>query len=260
MNKNPAPMPTLFLSHGAPDMSLRNTPAHRFLQGLPRVLPAPKAILAVSAHWETEGPMLTSSPRPETIHDFGGFPDALYRISYDAPGAPALAGKARALLGPGAEMDAARGLDHGAWSPLRIMWPEARIPVVQLSVQPRRDAAHHYNLGRMLAPLRDEGVLIVASGNATHNLREAFRGGHTSDPPQVAAFTDWLYKALAEKNHAALLGWSARAPHALWNHPTPEHFLPLFVALGAAGPEAVAERLHDSIDMMVLAMDSYAFS
>lgn len=252
-------LPTLFLSHGAPDMALRDTPSHRFLAGLGKTLPEPKAILAVSAHWETETPMITAAAHPPMIYDFHGFPPALYRLQYPAPGSPALAARIKTLL-PEAGLDEARGLDHGAWSPLILLYPEARIPVVQLSVQPQHDAACHYDLGRRLAPLREEGVLIVATGNATHNLREAFRGGHASPPPEVTEFTAWLHDALAKKDHALLKTWETAAPHARWNHPTPEHFLPLFVALGAAGPEAEAARLHDSVDLGVLAMDSYSFT
>jgi 4,5-DOPA dioxygenase extradiol len=251
-------MPTLFISHGAPDMALRETPTHLFLKGLAKTLPQPKAILLVSAHWETDMPMLTASPSPETIHDFQGFPDEMYRLTYPAPGSPALAARARDLIGAGAGLDQNRGLDHGAWSPLIIAYPDARIPVVQLSVQPDRDAAWHYETGRKLAPLRDEGVLVMTTGNTTHNLRAAFRGGFDKTPSEVTAFTTWLYKALTDKNHEEVKKWLA-APHARWNHPTPEHFLPLFVALGAAGPGTEARRIHDSVDMNVLAMDSYIF-
>jgi 4,5-DOPA dioxygenase extradiol len=258
MTKDLQLMPTLFISHGAPDMALRDTPAHRFLAELAATLPVPKAILAVSAHWETEEPRLTAATKPETIYDFHGFPDEMYQITYDAPGSPALAARARDLIGGAAALDPARGFDHGAWSPLSLLYPEARIPVVQLSVQPARDAAWHYDIGRKLTPLRAEGVLIVTTGNATHNLREAFRR-HEATPPQVSGFKDWLYKVLTEKDHAEAKEWFTAAPDARWNHPTPEHFLPLFVALGAAGPQAEAQRLHDSIDFRVLAMDSYRF-
>jgi len=251
-------MPTLFISHGAPDMVLHETPSHLFLKGLPKLLPeAPQAILVVSAHWETAEPRVTGSAAPKTIHDFQGFPDEMYKLVYPAPGSPALAAKAADILG--ATVDAERGLDHGAWSPLMIAFPEARIPVVQLSIQPDKDAAWHYASGQKLAPLREEGVLIMATGNTTHNLRAAFRGHYTSVPAEVREFSAWLYKMLSDKDHQQLQDWETAAPHARWNHPTPDHLLPLFVALGAAGPDAPARRIHDSVDFNVLAMDSYMF-
>jgi 4,5-DOPA dioxygenase extradiol len=252
-------MPTLFLSHGAPDMAMRVTPTHVFLSGLGKTLPKPSAIILISAHWETEKPLLTASPRPRTIHDFQGFPRELYTIFYPAPGAPELAERIAGML-PEGKTDPARGLDHGAWSPLILMYPAADIPVVQLSVQPHRDAAWHYEIGRRLAPLRNEGILIAATGNATHNLRAAFTGNYESAPPEVAEFTAWVQDALAKHDHDRLKAWETEAPYAAWNHPTPEHFLPLFTALGAAGPDADARLLHDSVDFGVLAMDSWLFS
>jgi 4,5-DOPA dioxygenase extradiol len=259
MAKESSRMPTLFLSHGAPDMALRETPSHKFLAGLGKALPAPKAILAVSAHWETEEPRLTASPRPPTIHDFQGFPPELYTIFYSAPGAPELAERIAGMLPHGAT-DPERGLDHGAWSPLILMYPAANIPVIQLSVQSQRNAAWHYDIGQKLAPLRDEGILIAATGNTTHNLRAAFRGGYDQPPHEVTTFSAWLHDALATKDHERLKTWESEAPYAQWNHPTPEHLLPLFVALGAAGARARATLLHDSIDFNVLAMDSYSFN
>lgn len=258
MTKDTSPFPTLFLSHGAPDMALRDTPTHRFLAGLGKTLPEPKAILVISAHWETDTPMLTASAHPPMIYDFHGFPPELYKLDYPAPGAPELAAQIKALL-PDTQLNKERGFDHGTWSPLLLVYPEAKIPVIQLSVQPHKDAAWQYEIGRKLAPLREQGVLILATGNTTHNLREAFRG-HTNTPPQVTEFTSWLRDVLAKKDHAQALDWQAAAPHARWNHPSPEHFLPLFVALGAAGPEAEATLLHDSVDLGVLAMDSYSFT
>ena len=199
---------------------------------------------------------------PETIHDFHGFPRELYRLDYPAPGAPDVANRAAKLLndaGFSAGIDAERGLDHGAWSPLLLAYPEADIPVVQLSVQPRRDARHHLAVGRALASLLAEDVLVLGSGAVTHNLREFGRyRAHDAAPDYVGEFDAWLERALLAGDEAALLDWES-APHAALNHPSPEHFLPLFAALGAAGAAPKARRLHASISYGILSMAAYAF-
>lgn len=246
---------SFFISHGAPDLALRDTPAAAFLRGFGAELADARAILVVSAHWETATPCLTGHPAPETIHDFWGFPPALNALRYPAPGNPALAARVAALV-PGGSVDPMRGFDHGAWSPLILALPEANIPVVQLSVQSHMDAGYHYEMGRRLAPLKDEGVVVIGSGSVTHNLR-AIKPSPVP-LPQAAAFSDWLYEALTRGDLDALLNWRS-APHADWNHPTPEHFLPLFVALGAAGEGFQARRLHAGLDLGALSMDSYAF-
>ncbi|MCA1855609.1 dioxygenase [Massilia oculi] len=257
-------LPTLFVSHGSPMLALQDSPARRFLAGLGAALPRPRAVLAVSAHWETIGaPALGYATRPATIHDFGGFPPALYRIDYPAPGAPEVAGRAAALLqaaGLAAGRDPGRGLDHGAWVPLRLMYPDADVPVTQLSILHRGDPSAHLRIGRALAALREEGVLVLASGSLTHNLH-AYRGQGVDAPVPdwVAGFGDWMAARLAANDQAALLDYRRAAPHAVQNHPTDEHLLPLFVALGAAGPDARATRLHASVEHGVLAMDAYAF-
>ncbi len=215
----------------------------------------------MTAHWETTQPVIGAHPTPPTVHDFGGFPSELYRLTYPAPGAPELAARIRTLLlprFPGATLDAARGLDHGAWMPLWAMYPHALTPVVQLSVQPEHDARHHYALGRALMPLRDEGVLLLGSGNMTHNLYAALGRAQNTPPDAVEAFCRWAEDALTTRHDEASLNWQREAPHAGWNHPTPEHWLPLYFALGAStGP---GRRLHHSIDFKVLAMDAYSFS
>lgn len=241
-------------------LALEDTPTSHFLRALPKTLAAPKAIVVVSAHWETDAPMITSGAAPETIHDFQGFPRALYDLRYPAPGDALLAARVRGLLGNAgmpAQLDGARGFDHGVWNPLLLMYPQADIAVVALSVQPGRDARWHYAMGQALAPLRAEGVLVMGTGNLTHNLREAFRGRHESVPAWVSAFAQWVADMLAQGNVPALLDWEKQAATALRNHPTPEHFLPFFVALGAGGLPAV--RLHEETAMGVLAMDAYAF-
>lgn len=254
-------LPTLFLSHGSPALSLDPGATGAFWQRLGAALPRPEAVLCVSAHWMTEAPAVSAPARNGTIHDFFGFPEPLYRMAYPAPGAPTLAERVAALLegaGIGAAIDPDRGLDHGAWVPLRLLYPAADIPVIQLSIQPERDAAWHDRLGAALAPLRREGVLILASGGAVHNLRAIQRQG--GPPPAWAeAFDDWLAAALAEGRRDELLDWLARAPYAREAQPTPDHFLPLFVALGAAGPAARGERLHHGFTLGTLSMAAFRF-
>jgi 4,5-DOPA dioxygenase extradiol len=254
-------LPTLFISHGAPPLALRPGEIGTFWHELAESLPRPKAILAVSAHWYTDLPLIGTTAQPETIHDFYGFPEEFYRIRYPAPGAPELAARALALLkeaGIPASGDPGYGLDHGAWVPLRSFYPAAEVPVTQLSVQPGRDARWHYRIGQALAPLRDEGVLILATGGATHNLREIDpRGG---PPPDWAKqFDDWLGDALEAGRLDDLLDWQSKAPNARRAHPSPEHFVPLFVALGAAGEGAPAKRIHRGFTHGGLSMSAFEF-
>lgn len=254
--------PAVFVSHGAPTLPLENVAARDFLRELARELPKPTAILAVSAHWETDRPTLSTARRPETIHDFYGFPEDLYRLRYPAPGAPALARRASELLTEAAfdtSLDPDRGLDHGAWVPLLLMYPDADIPVTQLSLQSARGPQHHVRIGSALAPLRDEGVLILATGSATHNLRELRRQEPNAAPAQWAdEFAEWLAAAIEQGRVDDLVDYRRRAPHAARNHPTEEHLLPLFVALGA-GSRDQGERVHSSYTYGALAMDAYRF-
>jgi 4,5-DOPA dioxygenase extradiol len=256
-------MPALFVSHGAPTLPLEDSPARDFLAHLGSELAVPKAILAISAHWETERPAVSAAERPETIHDFHGFPEALYRLRYPAAGAPALARRVADLLrgrGLAVDIDEARGFDHGAWTPLLLMYPQAQIPVAQLSVQPHQDAAYHWRLGEALRPLRDEGVLILASGSATHNLRE-FRGREPGSDaaPWARAFGEWLADTLEHGRTEELLDYRSRAPEAVRNHPTDEHLLPIFVAAGAGTPGVAPKRIHSSYAYGVIGMDAYRF-
>lgn len=259
-----APLPTLFVSHGSPMLALRDSPARRFLQGLGGTLDRPTAIVMVSAHWETRGsPAVSLAPQPETIHDFGGFPRALFEMRYPAPGAPAAATRVAALLEAhniAVGRSAQRGLDHGAWVPLTLMYPQADIPVAQLSIVHGAGPVEHERLGRALTALRDEGVLIVGSGSLTHNLYEF--GSQEIDAPVpdwVGDFEAWMKAHLEAGDRPALLDYRREAPFAARNHPTEEHLLPLFVAMGAAGPDARATQLHASVEHGVLAMDVYAF-
>ncbi len=246
-------MPTLFLSHGAPTLVMTKTPASDFLQSLAARLPVPKAILVVSAHWEEARP--TVGLGLETIHDFYGFPKPLYELQYPAPLARDVADRVAHLLKPGVAADPARGRDHGVWAPLILAWPDAQVPVVQLSLVGGAAPQTHYEIGRALAPLRDEGVLIIGSGSATHNLRAR----PTPVPAEWATrFVGWLDGTLAGGDDAALLDWKHAAPHAEINHPSTEHFDPIFVARGAASGEA-ATRLHASYEFGSLSMNAYAF-
>jgi 4,5-DOPA dioxygenase extradiol len=256
--------PSLFVSHGAPTLALENGGAADFLRGYGVLLGKPKAILVVSAHWETDTPAVGTTPAPETIYDFRGFPSELYQMRYAAPGAPDLAERAAGLvereMGGVVRRNPRRGLDHGAWVPLSLMYPDADIPVTQLSILYRGGPAAHLALGEAIRPLRDEGVVVLASGSATHNLYE-YRGfDYDSAPPDwVAGFGDWVAGAIAGGRTADLLDYRRLAPSAERNHPTEEHLLPLFTALGAASPGSAGTRVHSSHTYGVLAMDVYAF-
>jgi 4,5-DOPA dioxygenase extradiol len=255
--------PAIFVSHGAPSLPLQDTPARAFLEALGPALPRPKAILVISAHWETDEPTLNAVAVNETIHDFYGFPQALYDMRYPAPGSAALAEHTAQLLraaGFSPAIDTVRGLDHGAWVPLLLMFPAADIPVVQLSVQPHKGIDHHLRLGQAVAALRDEGVLVIGSGAFTHNLRELDRRGPAAPESEWSqAFADWMTTALDDNRIEDLVRYRQLAPSAARAHPTEEHLLPLYVALGAGGPDAHAQRLHASAEFGSLRMDAFAF-
>ena len=255
--------PAIFLSHGSPTMPLEKSAANDFLRGLGSMLGRPEAILMVSAHWDTEFPAVSGAERPETIHDFYGFPPELYRLHYPAPGAPQLAKRVARLLGGQGyqvDVDPGRGLDHGAWTPLILGYPGADVPVAQFSIQSHLGPAHHLKIGEALRPLRDEGVLIIGSGGATHNLRELSRQRGNPVPQQwTAEFNDWLADALLARRTDDLVNYRARAPQAVRNHPTDEHLIPLYVALGAGDPGGTTKRLHSSIESGVISMDAYRF-
>ncbi|HEX9772312.1 MAG TPA: class III extradiol ring-cleavage dioxygenase [Steroidobacteraceae bacterium] len=256
-------LPTLFLSHGSPMHAIEPGEAAGAWKALAASIPRPRAVLIASAHWETSLPMLTGRDRLDTIHDFGGFPEELYRIRYDAPGAPGVARRAQALLrdaGYTAAIDGCRGIDHGAWVPLRWMYPNRDVPIVQVSVQPSLGTEHHLRLGEALAPLADEGVLVIGSGHVTHNLRDWMTS--RGDPrvlDYVPQFAEWLNQRIANDDREAVLEYRERAPSGERAHPTEEHFLPLFVAWGAAGAGARATRVLASVDGGALSMDAYRF-
>ncbi len=257
-----AKLPVLFISHGSPMHALEAGAAGEAWAALGRRLPRPRAILIASAHWETGRPALTGAAEPETIHDFYGFPEPLYRLRYPAPGSPELARRAKSLLGDAgleSEIDPARGLDHGAWAPLLYAYPRADVPVVQISVQTALGPRHHVEVGRALRPLSNEDVLIVGSGHMTHNLRDRRPEGA---PPLAYArkFQAWVKERIERRELAELADYRSRSPDGARAHPTDEHFLPLFFALGAAAEDAKAECVFDAIETGSLAMDAYAFA
>lgn len=253
-------LPVLFVSHGSPMLPFEQIPARDFLAGLGERLPRPRAILCISAHWETAAPAVGGAERPETVHDFYGFPDALYRLRYPAPGAPALAGRARDLLsaaGLQCRIDPGQGLDHGAWNPLLLMFPKADIPVAQLAIQQPLGPAHHLAMGEALAPLRAEGVLVLGSGGAVHNLRE-FSMGDGATAPWAAAFDDWLADRVAADDRKALVDYRSLRSEAARAHPRDEHFLPFFVALGA-GKGTPGRAIHRSFGEGSISMAAFAW-
>ena len=257
---------SLFVSHGAPSLVFDDVPARDFLRGVAKTLPRPSAIIVVSAHYEAVGTVkVLTSAKPRTIHDFGGFAPELYQIRYSAPGAPDLAGRVLDLLdgaGLSAEADESWGFDHGIWVPLSLVWPEADIPVLAVSIDPTAGPGHHFRLGQALSPLTKEGVLVLGSGALTHNLGEIRRLGRHLDldaPDWVARFAAWTALAIAENRIDDLLAYRDRAPDAVRNHPTDEHLMPLYTALGAGGGQSPGRRLHESTTFGVLAMDTYAF-
>jgi 4,5-DOPA dioxygenase extradiol len=253
--------PSLFLSHGAPDLALSDSPARRFLETLGPKLERPDAIVIVSAHHEAGGgPAVRAPARFRTWHDFGNFDRRLFEMRYEPAGAPAVADEVVDLLRQGGfapVRDDSDLLDHGAWVPLSLLFPEADIPVVAVSIDPARDSRWHEAIGRALAPLRDKNVLLIGSGSISHNLRAVFTSRPGEDRAWVEGFTDWLEQAIRSGDGERLLSAMAEAPSAQRNHPTDEHLLPLFFAAGAGG--GAGERLHHSYTYEVLAMDVYAF-
>ncbi|WP_374309166.1 class III extradiol ring-cleavage dioxygenase [Dongia sp.] len=258
-------MPVVFVSHGSPTLAFDDVPARDFLVRLGSKLPRPQAILCISAHWEAAIPSVTGSDAPSTIHDFYGFPQALYDLRYDAPGDPALAARVVKLLedgGHNAMINSDRGLDHGVWSPLILTYPQSGIPVVQLSLVHHRSPADHVALGRLLAPLRDEGILILGSGGAVHNLRALDWNNRSGITEWAGAFDQWLTDHITAGDIAALSDYRAQAPHAGVAHPSEDHILPLFVALGAAAgaaPSVQGTQLHRSFTFGSLSMSSYGW-
>jgi 4,5-DOPA dioxygenase extradiol len=264
-------LPSIFVSHGSPMIALEPGRAGAFMRRLgPHIdteFGRPKTILSVSAHTAARTPVLLAAARHEAIYDFGGFDPKLRTLRYDAPGDPALAARALGLLqgaGIAAQSVPEGGLDHGAWTALRFMYPAADIPVVPIAFVPSESPERQFALGEALAPLADDGVLILGSGSITHNLRLVFAGGlqPPTDAPEItesAAFRRWFAERAEAKDWSALFDYRREAPHAVYMHPTDEHLLPWYVAAGAGGRQAAPRRLHDGVTLGSLGMDAYAF-
>jgi 4,5-DOPA dioxygenase extradiol len=252
--------PSLYISHGSPMLALEPGASGPALARLAAEMPKPKAIVIVSAHWESNELLVSGNPQPETWHDFGGFPKALFEVQYPAPGDPQLAAEVVELLkadGLTVRIDAKRPFDHGAWVPLSLMYPQADIPVVQVSLPTRGGPALQTRVGHALAGLREQGVLLIGSGSITHNLRELdWHAGPESVEPWARTFRDWMIEKLAANDEAALHDYRQQAPNAVRNHPSDEHLLPLYFARGAGGEFSVA---HQGFTMGALGMDIYRF-
>lgn len=254
-------LPSLFISHGSPMLALEPGASGPALARLASELPRPTAVLVVSAHWESHELLLGSAPQPRTWHDFGGFPAPLYAVQHPAPGSPQLARQAQQLLisaGLEARLDEQRPRDHGAWVPLSLMYPQADIPVVQLSLPSQLGPALQTRVGQALASLREQGVLLIGSGSITHNLGELdWRAGPDSIMPWAQAFRDWMVEKLQADDESALHDYRRQAPHAARNHPSDEHLLPLYFARGAGGAFKVE---HSGFTYGALGMDVYSFA
>lgn len=252
--------PSLFISHGSPMLALEPGESGPALARLAAEMPRPRAIVIVSAHWESTELLVNATPQPETWHDFGGFPAALFAVQYPAVGLPELSTEAVELLkaaGLPANTTTQRPFDHGVWVPLSLMYPSADIPIVQVSLPTRAGPALQTRVGRALASLREHGVLIIGSGSITHNLRELdWHAGPESVEPWAKAFRDWMIEKLASNDEAALHDYRTQAPNAVRNHPSDEHLLPLYFARGAGGEFSVA---HKGFTMGALGMDIYRF-
>ena len=262
---NSSKLPIIFLSHGSPTLALEDSAAGRFLDALGPSLPRPKAVVVASAHFMTDRPMLGGNPTPHTVHDFGGFPEPLYQIQYKAPGDPTLANDiAKTLdeLGAQSKVRPEHGIDHGVWVPLLRMYPDADIPVVPLSVMPYQNAKTHYQIGLALGKLRDQGVLVIGSGGFVHNLGELeWRNKAAPMPEWAQQFRQWMLDKLFSGDIEALLAWHEHAPNPDRAHPTVEHLMPFYVALGAAaGAQAnTVKHIHNSHEYGSLALDAFAF-
>lgn len=253
--------PVFFISHGAPTFAIEPGALGPRLRTLGERLRELAAVLVVSPHWQSAGVKVMSSARPETLHDFGGFPAELYALRYPAPGQPELAKETARRLSEAdfaAQLDERRGFDHGAWVPLTYLFPDADVPVFQVSLPVGLDARQALKLGQALAPLREQGVLIVASGSMTHNLYEV-RQSTTAPAPYAAQFAAWVERAVLAKATDPLVDYRRAAPHAERAHPTEEHFLPLLVALGAQRADDRVRLIEGGITHGVLSMDSYVW-
>jgi 4,5-DOPA dioxygenase extradiol len=252
-------MPAVFFGHGSPMNAIEQNAHTRSWEKFGRETPKPSAILCISAHWFTEGTAVTAMRRPKTIHDFGGFPQELYQVSYPAPGDPALAARVRDLLKGEIALDESQwGLDHGTWSVLVHAYPQADIPVVQLSIDGTQPLAYHYDLAKELSPLSDEGVLIAGSGNVVHNLRTAIRTEGASSYPWAKRFNEFVRSRLSAKEHAVLTDMEALGADGALSIPTPEHYLPLLYVIAQQRLDDQLDFLTDGIELGSISMMSVA--
>ncbi len=254
----------LFVPHGAPTFALNPGAAGAAMSDIASKLSPPRAVVVVSPHWETRIPTVSVAQQLETIHDFYGFPDALYSIQYPATGCPEVAKEvATALRSAGFEVDdgSQHGLDHGAWQPLRQMFPDADVPIVPLSMQTHAGPEHAYRVGQALSSLAEKDIWILASGNITHNLRDwhVVASTHGQTPAYVHRFADWVQEQLKAHDATALLNYRQHSADGRQAHPSEDHLLPLFVALGAAGANAQPHAFYRGVSDYVIAMDGYAF-
>ena len=254
----------LFVPHGAPTFALQPGAAGAAMSAVVQQLSSPRAIVVVSPHWDTRIPTVSMATQLETIHDFYGFPPALYELQYPATGCPELAQEvATALRAAGLEVadDSQHGLDHGAWQPLRHMFPDADVPIVPLSMQSRGGPAHAFRVGQALAPLAEKNVWVMASGNITHNLGDwqVAASTHGQTPTYVNRFADWVEEKLQANDVGSLLNYRQHSADGRQAHPSEDHLLPLFVALGAAGEGAKPQAFYRGVSDYVIAMDGYAF-
>jgi 4,5-DOPA dioxygenase extradiol len=252
-------MPAVFLGHGNPMNAVERNQFHASWESLGKLLPRPKAVLCISAHWEAPGVRVTSSLQPETIHDFYGFPKELFAVEYPAHGDAELARRVCDLLhGHEVVLDSERGLDHGAWGVLRPMYPTADVPVVQLSLDTRQSIQFHYDLARKLSPLRDEGFLVLGSGNIVHNLR-TFRYNNPEAPRWEVEFNDVVKQKLLSCDHQALINYGLLSEHATLAVPTVEHYLPLIYILGIQSETDKVEFINDTV-LSSISMTSVLFT
>jgi len=262
INKMPEnKIPGIYVSHGSPDMALTNSAAANFLRDLPKDLPQPDGIVIISAHWLTRGLHITTAGPLETIHDFQGFPPELYQLNYPAVGTDRLIEQLSNCLsnqGYHVTKDKSRGLDHGAWTPLVLMYPKADIPVVQLSLDATLSGTEHLAVGRVLAALRDSNILVITSGSSVHNL-SAMASEGSKTPDWAIEFEDWINQTLSSASFDELADFYHQAPHAKQAHPTTEHFLPIIVAAGVGGADAKAKRIHHGFSYGSIGMSAWSF-
>lgn len=259
------PLPTLFVSHGSPMFALEpgttGVALTQWAQALVQAQGPLRGVVVMSPHWMARGPAVMTNPKPKTWHDFGGFPPELYQLQYPAHGSTPLGLEMHGLLqqaGIQAQADPERAMDHGAWVPLMYLFPQADVPVVQVALPVEAGPQEVFALGRALQGLRDSGVLLIGSGSMTHNLGEYFGDAREPAPPYVPEFSRWIEAVLQRGDVSALLDYRRQAPHAQRAHPSEEHFLPLFFALGAAGTGATPHYLSREVMYGMLAMDAFA--